>query len=622
LRKQAFNHLISVRDIKGQQIEGYFIDYQEHFAFFADNPLAGDHLPIFVSAFNNGGLTAPEYMQAKALYGKKLANYSNAHGYSDLFLIAENGDIVYTVSEESDLGTNLNTGIYRDSNLAKLFNKAKYQAGIVDFEMYGPSDEPAAFIAAPVKDKDNQLIGVAACQLSLKEINEIMTNRAGLGESGETYLIGKDKLWRSDSRFHKDMLLKTEVNTVASREALAGNEGAQVIDDHRGTPVLSAYKPLQIGDLGWAIIAEIDKKGAFSAVTSLRNWMLTISFGVICFAVILGFWFASSISTPITQIVNAVQKIGQGDLTQKTNIQAKNEIGQLANGINTMVEGLRSIAERVKEASNNISSAASEIAAAIAQQSVSATEQSSAVSETATTVNEIGQTALSVTERANAVVDIAQNLVEASRTGQKAVEDAISGVNSIKEQVKNIGISILSLNETTQAISGIIEAVNDIAEQSKMLAFNAAIEASKAGEVGKGFSIVASEIRNLAERSQGETEKVRGILDDIRKAADDAVMLAEQGGKEADEGVKLASVAGENINQLGETISQASDAMEQITMSIGQQNVAIDQISQAMQNINDTTNETAAGTKQTEQATQDLNQLAMQMAELVEQYTL
>jgi len=290
--------------------------------------------------------------------------------------------------------------------------------------------------------------------------------------------------------------------------------------------------------------------------------------------------------------------------------------------VNNMAEGLRKITNQVKEASDNITSTSSEIATAASQQSASAAEQSSAVNETVTTINEIKQTTQTVTERATDVAKMARNSVEISREGQKAVEDAISGVNSIKEQVNNIGDSTLSLNEKTQAISSIIDAVNDIAEQSKMLAFNAAIEASKAGESGKGFAVVASEIRNLAERSQEETKNVHDILDDIQKAANSAVMIAEKGSNEADEGVNLASRAGKNIDQLAETVAQATDAMEQITMSIEQQNLAIEQISQAMQNINQATDETASGTKQTEKATQALNQLAMQMTELVEQYTL
>jgi len=290
--------------------------------------------------------------------------------------------------------------------------------------------------------------------------------------------------------------------------------------------------------------------------------------------------------------------------------------------VNNMAEGLRKITSQVKETSTAVTSASSEIATAASQQSASASEQASAVNETVTTVDEIKQTVQSVTERAGNVVEMARHSVEVSQQGQKAVEDVISGMDSIKEQVKNIGDSILNLNEKTQDISSIIDAVNDIAEQSKMLAFNAAIEASKAGESGKGFSVVASEIRSLADRSQEETANVRAILDEIQKSANAAVMIAEKGTKETDSGVELASQAGENIDQLAGTIEQAADAVEQITMSIEQQNVAIEQISQAMQNINQAASETAAGTKQSEQATQDLNLLATQMTELVEQYTL
>ena len=331
-----------------------------------------------------------------------------------------------------------------------------------------------------------------------------------------------------------------------------------------------------------------------------------------------------SLEETVNQYAQFVGGIAEGNLTAKLAIAPGNNgvLGQLGNDLNSMVEGLCHITSQVKEASIDITSATSEIATAISQQSASASEQSAAVNQTVSTVDEIKQTTQAVTARANTVVEIAQRSVEVSKRGQEAVEDTIGGVNSIKEQVKNIGDGIISLNEKTLAISGIIDAVNDIAEQSKMLAFNAAIEASKAGEAGKGFSVVASEIRNLAERSQEETANVRAILEDIQKATNSAVMIAEKGSKEADEGVKLASLAGKNIDQLAETIVEAANSMEQITMSIEQQNMAIEQISQAMSNIELATTETAAGTAQAAKATQDLNQLATKMTELVEQYAL
>ncbi len=187
-------------------------------------------------------------------------------GYFDFFLISPQGDVLYTVEKESDFGTSLTTGTWRDTGLADVYRRAMANAtdhGVVfsDLAAYGPSDNaPAMFMARALKDARGELLGVLALQLPLDRIRAIMQFDAGMGDSGETYLVGEDHLMRSDSRFSQhSTVLKVSVNTDAVKRAFNGEHGSMILPDYRGVPVLSAYDSTQVDHHRWAVLAEIDE---------------------------------------------------------------------------------------------------------------------------------------------------------------------------------------------------------------------------------------------------------------------------------------------------------------------------------------------------------------------------
>ena len=188
------------------------------------------------------------------------------------------------------------------------------------------------------------------------------------------------------------------------------------------------------------------------------------------------------------------------------------------------------------------------------------------------------------------------------------MEETLAGMNRIREQMEFIAGSIVRLSEQSQAIGEIIATVNDLAEQSNLLAVNAAIEAAKAGEQGKGFAVVAQEVKSLAEQSKQATAQVRGILGDVQKATSAAVMATEQGSKVVEAGVKQSAEVNEAIRQLGESIAEAAQASTQIAASSQQQVVGMDQVAQAMESIKVASAQNVAGTKQAEAAAQQLHE--------------
>lgn len=314
----------------------------------------------------------------------------------------------------------------------------------------------------------------------------------------------------------------------------------------------------------------------------------------------------------------AAQAIAAGDL--RARIAPKSERDVLGNAFATMVDNLRSTTGEIAEAVNVLAVSASQILASTTQVAAGAAQTGTAIAQTTTTVEEVKQTALVSSQKAKYVSDSAQKATQIGHTGRRAVEASVAGMQRIQTQVESIAESVVRLSEQGQAIGEIIATVNDLAEQSNLLAVNAAIEAAKAGEQGRGFGVVAQEVKSLAEQSKQATAQVRTILSDIQKATTAAVLATEQGSKAVEAGVAQTAEAGEAIRQLADSVTEAAQAATQISASSQQQLVGTDQVAQAMENIKQASAQNVAGTRQTETAARNLHELGQKLKRLIVQY--
>lgn len=320
----------------------------------------------------------------------------------------------------------------------------------------------------------------------------------------------------------------------------------------------------------------------------------------------------------INTMAEAASSIASGDLTVKVVPQSEKDV--LGNGLTNMIKNLRRQASEIAEGVSVLASSASEISATTAQLA-SGTEQTSiAVAETTTTVEEVKQTANVSSQKAKRVSELAQSAVQISQNGAKLVKETIDGINRIREQMEYIAETIVQQSEHNQAIGEIIATVDDLAEQSNLLSVNAAIEAAKVGEQGKGFIVVAQEIKNLAEQSKQATKQVRSILSNIQKASTTAVMATEKGSKAVEVTVKQSAETGDSIQELTRSIAEASQAVTQIAASNQQQLVGMDQVAIAMTNIKQATAQNAASTKQVETTVRSLQELGQKLKEMIERY--
>jgi methyl-accepting chemotaxis protein len=361
---------------------------------------------------------------------------------------------------------------------------------------------------------------------------------------------------------------------------------------------------------------------ASQAQENARTTMFILGLLAIALAIAIAVFLTLSITRPLKVSVQAANRIAAKDLTVDLSTYGKrdDEAGVLIQSFGTMIKSLREQIGVILEGVNTISGSSSEILASTTQVASGTAESASAINETTTTVEEVRQASQLSSEKAKNVFEKAQRVAQVSQSGQKAVEETVAGIENIRKQMESIAQTIVRLSEQSQSIGGIIASVTDIADQSNLLSVNAAIEASRAGEQGKGFTVVAQEIKLLAEQSKQATTQVRAILNDVQKATSAAVMATEQGSKAVDVCVKQSAQAGEAIRVLTESSAEAAQTATQIVASSQQQVVGMDQIGTAMQNINQAGAQTAASMRQVEIAAQNLNELGQKLKGMVEQF--
>jgi len=316
----------------------------------------------------------------------------------------------------------------------------------------------------------------------------------------------------------------------------------------------------------------------------------------------------------------AAARIADGDLTVEITPLSDKDI--LGKALSTMVERLRTQIREMLEGINVLASATAELSSTMVQIAAGARDTASAVNDTASTLVEVKQASQLSDQKAKMISDNTQQTLRVSKDGVDAIEQSIQSMENIREQMRGIAESIIKLSEQSQAIGDIVTSVNDLAEQSNILAVNAAIEAAKAGEYGRGFTVVAREIRNHAEQSKQATSKVRSILVDTQKATASAVMVAERGTKLAEDGAKLSASSGNAIQTVMQGINEAAESMLQIAASAKEQLVGLDQVTTAIHYIKSASDQNVESIHQVELTAQNLKELGTRLQRFVERYKL
>jgi methyl-accepting chemotaxis protein len=379
---------------------------------------------------------------------------------------------------------------------------------------------------------------------------------------------------------------------------------------------------LQLATLTEQRIAE-DLEVSRQSLETMRERIRNLSLLLVAASAVLTWLLSRHIALPLARLTGLAEQIGRGEIPREVSSSLRqDEVGRLSQAFGAMSQYLRELVQEMNEGISVLASSSEEILAATSQVASSTQETATAISEIATTVAEVKQTAVLAGSKSQGVSESAERTRQIAQGGRQAVEEALSGMQQIREQMQAVAESIMRLGEQSQAIGEIVASVGDLAEQSNLLGVNASIEAVKAGETGKGFSVVAQEVKALAEQSKQATTQVRGILGEIQKAMTKAVLLAEQGSKTVEIGYQRAQASGEAIRSLSSNIEESSEMALQIAVTSQQQMVGMDQVASAMESIRQASQDNVGGTRQVDLAARNLHQLGLKLKGLAARFRL
>ncbi len=570
---------------------------------------------------------ASSYSSFHAKIHPVISSYREKFGYYDIFLIsAETGSIVYSVFKELDFSTSLLTGPYADTNFADAYRKARDDSDkdafiITDFARYLPSyDAPAGFIASPVY-KENRLLGVAVFQFPIDQLNKIMSERTGMGDTGETYLVGPDKLMRSDSYLEPvnhsvaasfKNPQKGTVDTAAVHEAFKGITGKDIIRDYNGNSVLSAYTSLKSGDINWALIAEIDEAEAFAPVKSMQHLIMVIGVTGTVIIIFAAFFLSCQITGPIKKGVQFAESVAGGDLTGRLELDLGDEIGSLSKALNLMTEKIGNIISDIKSSARVLTASSGEMSEAsfvMSEKAMETKEKAHSVASSAEEMSANMNTAAASSEQASTNFQIIASAAEQMGSTIKEIAQNTEKARSISgnavETTQRTSDRVNNLRAAAERIGKVTAAIKDIMDQTNLLALNATIEAARAGEAGKSFGVVANEIKELASQTSDANSEINLILQGMQESTDETI-----------EDILSISNVIEDVNSIVTTIAAAVEEQTAATDEI------VDNLNQAARGIQEITEGVAANSAVADEISKDISDVNIVSGEFKDQSSI
>ncbi|MGM0502348.1 MAG: methyl-accepting chemotaxis protein [Bacillota bacterium] len=586
--------LKAINSLKGDKIEDYFKEVKNSIKYLSNFETLEEEVPKLAAAYNQAGIESQEYKRSVKEINTGVEYFADNEKWNDIYLIDTKGNVIYSSDKGKDYGTNLISGTYQESSLAKAYQQGKKQLSFIDFNYYEPSGTQVGFVSAPVIDQNGSVLGVAALEFPISRINEIMHRESGLEEHGESYLVGPDHLMRSKSEFlEENTMMSKQVNNGFVDKVLSGESGVSTYTNYRGVEVLGSYMPLEVFDQKWGLFVEANRSHILKPVNDLMRrilWIvgITILIAVLITIVVVKFM----ISNPIHKVRDVLDAVTKKDLTKEVDYSSSDELGKMSQDLNNTVRELNNIIREVRSTVINVSSASDKLSNENNNLSKRTQDVASSLEEISATVQQISASMEDIASHSNKVNELSGDNMEAIKKGSEIIDET-------KEEIE-------AMDNLSSKISEIIVIINDIAAQTKLLSMNAAIEAAKADQNGEGFAVVATEVGELADQTSNSAKEINSLIQNIIT-----------GINESTEQIKVVD---EMFDQIVENSSQVYRGIDQISSSTEEQSSAVEQMQEALEELNLSTQKNTQLVEDIAQSSENLNQDAEKMDELVNEF--
>ncbi|WP_199610822.1 methyl-accepting chemotaxis protein [Flocculibacter collagenilyticus] len=495
---------------------------------------------------------------------------------------------------------------------------------------------PAAVSAAlELETSLNSIVTIATDLVNAKAPHSVSTITKEISFATDTIVEKMDAITTNTKGKDTDGVVDDLTETMITlRQLLNGNDSIVELKNQRLTAQANAQSKLNasekniteaIAELNDLVdqakdIAEKIQDQVNDDVSSGNIQNIIVMIVSVTIAAGIAYWTVHSITEPLEEVNNALAVVASGDMTHKITVTRKDEFGRLANNCNTLIESLRDLIQGIISRSTQLAAASEETSAITKESSTAIQEQRSQVEQAATATTEMSSTSVGVTHSANeALVEIKNADKEADRV-KKIGETNKDTILMLSNEVDEASRVIHKLNQDSASIGGILDVIRGIAEQTNLLALNAAIEAARAGEQGRGFAVVADEVRSLASKTQDSTQEIQSMIQVLQQGAEEAVEVMAKGKQQTVTCVEQSETAAEALESITHAVHRAHDVSEQIASAAQEQSQVSGEISERLESIVAIAEQTASGAEQTEQSSHEVARLAEELRQSVDAF--